>query len=34
MSNIFNKTVLAKNGTLERNWFEERTLRDITGEGR
>ena len=34
MTNIFNKKVIAKNGTLEKNWLEERSLRDISGEGR
>jgi hypothetical protein len=34
MTNIFNKVVLSKNGTLEKNWLEERALRDILGEGR
>ena len=34
MTNIYNKNVLSKNGTLQSNWFEERTLRDMTGEGR
>lgn len=32
--NIYNKTILTKNGTLEGNWFEEGELRKITGEGR
>lgn len=34
MTNIFNKNILSKNGTLIENWFEERILRDATGEGR
>jgi hypothetical protein len=34
MTNIFNKTVLAKNGTLIGNWFEEDVMREKTGEGR
>ena len=34
MTNIFNKTVLAKNGTLVGNWYEEEVLRSKTGEGR
>ena len=34
MTNIFNKNVLARNGTLIGNWFEEEVLREKTGEGR
>lgn len=34
MTNIFNKTVLVKNGTLIGNWQEEEILRKATGEGR
>jgi hypothetical protein len=34
MTNIFNKTVLVKNGTLIGNWYEEEVLRKISGEGR
>jgi len=32
--NIYNKKVLAQNGTLIDNWYEERVVRDFTGEGR
>ena len=32
--NIFNKTKPEKNGTLIGNWYEERCLKDFTGEGR
>ena len=32
--NIYNKKVLAQNGTLIENWYEERVIRDHTGEGR
>jgi len=34
MSNIYNKTVLGKTGTLVGNWYEEDVLREKTGEGR
>jgi len=34
MTNIYNKQTHSKNGTLVSNWFEERVIRDITGEGR
>ena len=32
--NIFNKTKPTGNGTLIGNWYEERSLKDNTGEGR
>ncbi len=31
MTNIYNKTVLARNGTLIGNWFEEDVLKGSTG---
>jgi len=34
MTNIFNKKVLVRNGTLISNWYEEQVLREATGEGR
>lgn len=34
MTNIYNKIILGKNGTLVGNWFEEDVLRTKTGEGR
>jgi len=34
MTNIFNKKILVKNGTLIGNWYEEEILREKTGEGR
>ena len=34
MTNIYNKRVLAKNGTLVNNWYEEEMLKQITGETR
>lgn len=34
MTNIYNKKVLVRNGTLISNWYEEQVLRDATGEGR
>jgi len=34
MTNIYNKTVLVKNGCLMGNWYEEEVLRDKTGAGR
>ena len=34
MTNIFNKKVLVKNGTLIGNWYEEEIIREKTGEGR
>jgi hypothetical protein len=34
MTNIYNKTVLVKNGTLIGNWSEEQVLREVSGEGR
>ena len=34
MTNIFNKKVLVRNGTLISNWYEEQILREATGEGR
>ena len=34
MTNIFNKKVLVKNGTLIGNWFEEQVLNEVSGEGR
>lgn len=34
MTNIYNKTVLVKNGTLIGNWLEEQVLKDVSGEGR
>lgn len=34
MTNIFNKTVLSRNGTLIGNWHEEEVLKDNTGVAR
>jgi len=34
MTNIYNKTVLGKNGTLIGNWWEEKVLKEVSGEGR
>ena len=34
MSNIYNKKILTRDGTLIDNWFEEGELRQKTGEGR
>ena len=33
-NNIYNKTILSRDGTLIGNWFEEGELRKLTGEGR
>lgn len=34
MSNIYNKKIITRDGTLIHNWFEEGELRQKTGEGR
>lgn len=34
MTNIYNKKVLVKNGTLIGNWYEEQILREVSNEGR
>ena len=34
VENIFNKTKPEGNGTLVGNWYEERCMKDFTGEGR
>lgn len=34
MTNIYNKVIHVKNGTLIDNWYEEQCLRDRTKEGR
>ena len=34
MTNIFNKIVLVRNGTLISNWYEEQVLKETTGERR
>ena len=34
MTNIYNKKVLVRNGTLISNWYEEQVLKESTGETR
>ena len=34
VENIFNKTKPVGHGTLIGNWYEERSMKDFTGEGR